>query len=58
MEEHKVDVKAGGSTDGETMAVIPLSEQADIPFRWNWIKQVSEPEPGWDRDPDPPVYSD
>ena len=23
-----------------------------------WMKRVPKPEPGWDRDPDPPVYSD
>jgi len=23
-----------------------------------WMKRVPQPEPGWDRDPDPPVYSD
>ena len=24
----------------------------------DWMKRVPKPEPGWDRDPDPPVYSD
>jgi rubrerythrin len=23
-----------------------------------WMKRVPKPEPGWDRDPDPPAYSD
>jgi branched-chain amino acid transport system substrate-binding protein len=32
IEEDKVDAIVGGSTTGETMAVIPLIEQAKIPF--------------------------
>ena len=24
----------------------------------DWMRRVPKPEPGWDRDPDPPVYSD
>src|SRR6202142_4037137 len=32
IEEDKVDVIVGGSTTGETMAVIPLVEAAQIPF--------------------------
>lgn len=32
IEEDKVDAIVGGSTTGETMAVIPLVEQAQIPF--------------------------
>lgn len=32
IEEDKVDAIVGGSTTGETMAVIPLVEQAGIPF--------------------------
>ncbi|MGA8007116.1 MAG: ABC transporter substrate-binding protein [Burkholderiales bacterium] len=32
IEEDKVDAIVGGSTTGETMAVIPLIEQAGIPF--------------------------
>jgi branched-chain amino acid transport system substrate-binding protein len=32
IEEDKVDAIVGGSTTGETMAVIPLIEQAQIPF--------------------------
>lgn len=32
IEEDKVDAIVGGSTTGETMAVIPLVEQAEIPF--------------------------
>jgi branched-chain amino acid transport system substrate-binding protein len=32
IEEDKVDAIVGGSTTGETMAVIPLIEQAEIPF--------------------------
>ena len=32
IEEDKVDALVGGSTTGETMAVIPLVEQAQIPF--------------------------
>jgi branched-chain amino acid transport system substrate-binding protein len=32
IEEDKVDVIVGGSTTGTTMAVIPLAEQAQIPF--------------------------
>jgi branched-chain amino acid transport system substrate-binding protein len=32
IEEDKVDAIVGGSTTGETMAVIPLVEQAELPF--------------------------
>jgi branched-chain amino acid transport system substrate-binding protein len=32
IEQDKVDVIVGGSTTGETMAVIPLVEQAGVPF--------------------------
>jgi len=32
LEEDKVDVIIGGTTTGETMAVIPLIEQAGVPF--------------------------
>jgi branched-chain amino acid transport system substrate-binding protein len=32
LEEDKVDAIVGGSTTGETMAVIPLVEQAGVPF--------------------------
>ena len=32
IEEDKVDAIVGGSTTGETMAVIPLIEQAQVPF--------------------------
>jgi len=32
IEEDKVDAIVGGSTTGETMAVIPLVEQAQVPF--------------------------
>jgi branched-chain amino acid transport system substrate-binding protein len=32
IEQDKVDVIVGGSTTGETMAVVPLAEQAGIPF--------------------------
>ncbi len=32
IEEDKVDAIVGGSTTGETMAVIPLVEQAEVPF--------------------------
>src|SRR5512134_466454 len=32
IEQDKVDVIVGGSTTGETMAVVPLVEQAQIPF--------------------------
>ena len=32
LEEDKVDAIVGGSTTGETMAVIPLIEQAKVPF--------------------------
>ena len=32
LEEDKVDAIVGGSTTGETMAVIPLIEQAGVPF--------------------------
>jgi len=32
IEQDKVDVIVGGSTTGETMAVVPLVEQAGIPF--------------------------
>jgi branched-chain amino acid transport system substrate-binding protein len=32
IEEDKVDAIVGGSTTGETMAVIPLIEQAEVPF--------------------------
>jgi len=32
IEEDKVDAIVGGSTTGETMAVIPLIQQAEIPF--------------------------
>ncbi|HXM80584.1 MAG TPA: ABC transporter substrate-binding protein [Burkholderiales bacterium] len=32
IEQDKVDVIVGGSTTGETMAVIPLAEQAGVPF--------------------------
>ncbi len=32
IEEDKVDAIVGGSTTGETMAVIPLVEQAEMPF--------------------------
>ena len=32
LEEDKVDAIVGGSTTGETMAVIPLIEQAEVPF--------------------------
>jgi branched-chain amino acid transport system substrate-binding protein len=32
IEEDKVDAIVGGSTTGETMAVIPLIEQAEMPF--------------------------
>ena len=32
IEQDKVDLIVGGSTTGETMAVVPLAEQAGIPF--------------------------
>ncbi len=32
IEQDKVDVIVGGSTTGETMAVVPLAEQAGVPF--------------------------
>jgi branched-chain amino acid transport system substrate-binding protein len=32
IEQDRVDVIVGGSTTGETMAVVPLAEQAGIPF--------------------------
>jgi branched-chain amino acid transport system substrate-binding protein len=32
IEEDKVDIIVGGSTTGETMAVVPLVEEAQIPF--------------------------
>jgi branched-chain amino acid transport system substrate-binding protein len=32
IEEDKVDIIIGGSTTGETMAVVPLAEEAQIPF--------------------------
>mgnify|MGYP006285065511 CR=1 FL=1 len=32
IEEDKVDIIIGGSTTGETMAVVPLVEEAQIPF--------------------------
>jgi len=32
IEEDKVDIIVGGSTTGETMAVVPLAEEAQIPF--------------------------
>src|SRR5262245_64810828 len=32
IEEDKVDILIGGSTTGETMAVVPLAEEAQIPF--------------------------
>ncbi|MBS0335606.1 MAG: ABC transporter substrate-binding protein [Proteobacteria bacterium] len=32
IEQDKVDVLVGGSTTGETMAVVPLAEQAGVPF--------------------------
>ncbi len=32
LEEDKVDILVGGSTTGETMAVVPLVEEAGIPF--------------------------
>src|SRR3712207_3448842 len=32
IEEDKVDVIVGGSSTGETMAVVPLAEEAQIPF--------------------------
>lgn len=32
IEEDKVDIIVGGSTTGETMAVVPLVEEAEIPF--------------------------
>jgi branched-chain amino acid transport system substrate-binding protein len=32
IEEDKVDIIIGGSSTGETMAVVPLAEEAEIPF--------------------------
>ena len=32
IEQDKVDLMVGGSTTGETMAVVPLAEQAGVPF--------------------------
>jgi rubrerythrin len=33
-------------------------EREHVRLILDWMKRVPKPEPGWDRDPDPPVYSD
>jgi rubrerythrin len=33
-------------------------EEEHVQLILDWMKRVPKPEPGWDRDPDPPVYSD
>jgi len=33
-------------------------EREHVRLIQEWLKRVPKPEPGWDRDPDPPVYSD
>lgn len=33
-------------------------EREHVSLILDWMKRVPKPEPGWDRDPDPPVYSD
>jgi rubrerythrin len=33
-------------------------EREHVQLIEQWMKRVPKPEPGWDRDPDPPVYSD
>ena len=39
-------------------ADMAAEEREHVRLIRDWMKRVPEPEPGWDRDPDPPVYSD